>query len=296
MTESRIILVTGATGKQGGAVARGLLARGYNVRALTRHPGGEAAQAVGQLGAKIIRGDLDDASSLARAVKGVWGVFSVQNTWEAGVEKEEEQGKRFARISKEASVQHFVYSSVGSADRNTGIPHFENKWRVEETVRSLDFPSYTILRPVFFMENFLSPWFKPGLDQGKLTVGIKPTTVLQMIAVRDIGKYGAWAFDNHEALNGRAIDIAGDAQTMPETAGIIGAAAGRKIEFAPTPIEEVRKFSEDFAMMLEWFDAVGYDANIKKVSHESGIQPTSLADWAAMVDWSVAPAAEHVFA
>ncbi len=296
MTENEDILVTGATGRQGGAVARELLARGYRVRAMTRHPEGEAAQDLARLGAEIVRGDLDDRTSLSEAVKDVWGVFSVQNTWEAGVEREEEQGKRFARISKEAGVQHFVYSSVGSADQNTGIPHFENKWRVEETVRSLDFPSYTILRPVFFMENLLTPWFKPGLDEGKLTVGIKPTTVLRMIAVRDIGKYGAWAFDNHQALNGRALDIAGDAHTMPETAEIIGAAAGRRIEFVPTPIEEVRKFSEDYAMMLEWFDAVGYNANIRKLSEESGIQPTTLADWAAMADWSVAPAREHVFA
>jgi uncharacterized protein YbjT (DUF2867 family) len=296
MTESENILVTGATGKQGGAVARELLARGYRVRAMTRHSDGEAGQALAELGAEVVRGDLDDPASLADAVKGVWGVFSVQNTWEAGVEREEEQGKRFARISKEAGVQHFVYSSVGSADRNTGIPHFENKWRVEETVRSLGFPSYTILRAVFFMENFLTLWFKPGLDEGKLTVGIKPTTVLQMIAVRDIGKYGAWAFDNHEALNGRALDIAGDAQTMPETAGIIGAAAGREIEFVSTPIEEVRKFSEDYAIMLEWFDAVGYNVNIKRLSQESGIQPTSLADWAAMVDWTPTPAREPAFA
>ncbi|MCL5279680.1 MAG: NmrA/HSCARG family protein [Planctomycetes bacterium] len=296
MTESEDILVTGATGKQGGSVARELLARGYRVRAMTRHPEGEAGQGLAELGAEVVRGDLDDPTSLAEAVKGVWGVFSLQNTWEAGVEREEEQGKRLARIAQEAGVQHFVYSSVGSADRSTGIPHFENKWRVEETVRSLDFPSYTIVRPVFFMENFLTPWFKPGLDEGKLTVGIKPATVLQMIAVRDIGKYGAWAFDNHEALNGRAIDIAGDAHTMPETARIIGAAAGRKIEFVPTPIEEVRKSSEDYAMMLEWFDAVGYDANIKKLSEESGIQPTTLADWAALVDWTPTPAKEPAFA
>ncbi len=296
MTENENILVTGATGKQGGAVARELLARGYRVRAMTRHPEGDAAQELAQLGAQIVRGDFDDPASLVEAVKDVWGVFSVQNTWEAGVEKEEEQGKRFARICNNSGVPHFVYSSVGSADQNTGIPHFENKWRIEETVRSLDFPSYTIVRPVFFMENFLSPWFKPGLDEGKLTVGIKPTTVLQMIAIRDVGKYGAWAFDNHQALNRRAVDIAGDAHTMPETAQIIGVAAGRKIEFVPTPIEEVRKSSEDYAIMLEWFDAVGYNANIKKMSQESGIQPTTLADWAAMVDWSPAPVREPAFA
>jgi len=253
---------------------------------MTRKPDAENARALAQLGAEVIRGDFDDAASLVQAVKGVWGTFAVQNTWEAGVEREEEQGKRFAKIATDAGVRHFVYSSVGSAHRHTGIPHFENKWRVEETVRSLQFPSYTVLRPVFFMENFLLPWFKPAIDQGKLTVGIKPTTVLQMIAVADIGRYGAWAFENHQKLNGRAIDIAGDAKTMPETAKVISKAAGRKIEFVPTPIEEVRKFSEDYAIMLEWFDAVGYNVDIKGVAKESGIKPTTLTRWASQVDWS----------
>jgi uncharacterized protein YbjT (DUF2867 family) len=285
MTESKKILVTGATGQQGGAVARELLACGYNVRAMTRKPKEEKAQALAKLAAEIIQGDLDDSASLQRATKDVWGVFAVQNTWEAGVEKEEQQGIRLAEVSQKAGVQHFVYSSVGSAHRNTGIPHFDNKWRVEETIRSLDFPSYTIIRPVFFMENFISPWFKPGIDEGKLMVGIKPNTVLQMIAVEDIGKYGAWAFEKHEQLNGRAIDIAGDACTMPEAAKIIGTASGRKVEFIRTPIEEVRKVSEDFAIMLEWFDAVGYNANIDAVSQKSGIQPTTLAEWASKVDW-----------
>ncbi len=168
----------------------------------------------------------------------------MQNTWEAGVEKEEVQGKSFAKAARKAGVQHFVYSSVASAHRKTGIPHFDNKWRVEETIRSLGFPSYVILRPVFFMENFLSPWFKPGLDGGKLMMGVQPRTVLQMIAVEDIGKYGRWAFDNHQKLNGRAIDIAGDARTMPDTARIIGQAAGKSVEFVQVPIEEVRKFSD----------------------------------------------------
>lgn len=286
MADTGTVLVAGATGHQGGAVARELLTEGYRVRAMTRNPQSENAKALAKLGAEVVRGDLDDTASLAAAVKGAWGVFSVQNTWEAGVEKEEQQGKALAKIAKDAGVQHFVYSSVGSADRKTGIPHFDNKCRVEEAVRALHFPSHTIIRPVFFMENFLSPWFKPVLDEGKLTVGIKPATALQMIAVKDIGKYGAWAFTNAQKLNGRAIDIAGDAQTMPEAARIIGAAAGRKVEFAPAPIEEVRKFSEDFAVMLDWFDAVGYNADIGAIAKESGIQPTTLAQWAARVDWS----------
>ena len=162
MANERTILITGATGRQGGAVARALAGKGFKMRALTRKPESDAAKALAKTGAEVVHGDLDDAASLEKALRGVWGVFSVQNTWEAGVEKEEEQGKRLAKLAREAGVQHFVYSSVGSAHRKTGIPHFENKWRVEETVRGLGFPSYVILRPVFFMENLTSPWFLNG--------------------------------------------------------------------------------------------------------------------------------------
>jgi uncharacterized protein YbjT (DUF2867 family) len=285
MPKQELILVTGATGQQGGAVARELLASGYRVRAMTRTPESDQGRALANLGATVAQGDLDNVASLERALQGVWGVFAVQNTWEAGVAKEEEQGKRIAELAEKLGIQHFVYSSVGSAHRNSGIPHFDNKWRVEETVRGVGFPSYTILRPVFFMENFVSPWFKPGIDQGKLMIGLKPETILQMIAVEDIGKYGLWAFEKHEELNGRALDIAGDAKTMPEAAQIIGAAVGKRVEFVSVPIEEVREFSEDFAIMLEWFDRVGYNADIAGRAKESGIEPTTFREWVAKTHW-----------
>ena len=284
--ETDVILVTGATGNQGNAVARQLLANGHKVRAMTRRPEGAAAQALGSLGAEVVQGDFDDSASLERALDGAWGVFAVQNTWEAGVEKEEEQGKRLAELARKVGVTHFVYTSVGSADRATGIPHFDNKWRIEEAVRRLGFPSHTILRPVFFMENWTSPWFKPGLDEGKLMIGLKPETVLQMISVADIGKYGLIAFEQHDKLDGEAIDIAGDAKTMPETAGILGKAMGKSVTFVQVPIEEVRKSSEDLAIMLEWFDRVGYDVGIASLEKRFGIRPTSLAEWAATVSWT----------
>jgi uncharacterized protein YbjT (DUF2867 family) len=281
-----VILVTGATGQQGGAVARELLARKHPVRAMTRKPESDAAKALGKLGAEIVKGDLDDPESLKRAFGGVWGVFAVQNTWEAGVEKEEVQGKRTAELARESGVRHFVYTSVGSAHRKTGIPHFDNKSRIEDAVRALRFPSHVILRPVFFMDNFLSPWFKPGIDQGELMMGLKPRTVLQMIAVKDIGKYGALAFERAEELNRKEIDLAGDALTMPQTAQIISKAAGRTVTFRPVPIEEVRKASDDYAIMLEWFDRVGYDVDMPALSRQYGIRPTPLAEWAATVSWS----------
>ena len=220
MANEKVVLITGATGKQGGATLRHLAKRGgFKLRAMTRKPDSDAAKALAALGAEVVAGDLDDAASLERALAGVWGVFAVQNTWEAGVEKEEEQGKRIAKIAREKGVQHFVYSSVGSAHRKTGIPHFDNKFRVEETVQALGFPSHAILRPVFFMENLLSPW---SLNGDKLTPRWSRTTKLQMIAVDDIGKFGAQAFIEADELKGAEIDIAGDAVTMPEAAAALG--------------------------------------------------------------------------
>jgi uncharacterized protein YbjT (DUF2867 family) len=136
------------------------------------------------------------------------------------------------------------------------------------------------------MENLLAPWFKPAIDNGQLTVGVKPETRVQMIAVRDIGKYGLVAFEKAEVLNGKALDIAGDELTMPETARIVSDAMGKEVVFAPTPIEEVRGFSEDFALMLEWFDGVGYDADISGNATAYGIEPTTFSQWVREVDWS----------
>ncbi|MBI5742192.1 MAG: NmrA/HSCARG family protein [Nitrospirae bacterium] len=280
-----VILVTGSTGNQGGSVAYQLLSKGYRVRAMTRNPQSEKGRALSALGAMVVGGDFDDPESLKSALKGVWGAYSVQNTWEAGVEREEEQGKRFAEIARESGVVHFVYSSVGSAHRNTGIPHFDNKWRVENKIRSLAFPSYTIIRPAFFMENFVSPWFKPGLMQGKLKVALRPDTALQMIAVEDIGKFGMLAFERHEQMNGVELDIAGDRRTMPETAEVLGRAMGRQVGFERTPLEEVRKWSADFAVMLEWFDRVGYNADIRALEKDYGVRLITLSEWAARIDW-----------
>ena len=290
-TGKDLILVTGATGQQGGATAHELLARGHKVRAMTRRPDSAPAQALARAGAEVVTGDLNDAASLERALQGAWGVFAVQNTWEAGVEGEETQGKRIAELARKSNVHHYVYTSVASAQRNTGIPHFENKWRVEGTIRGLGFPSHTVIRPVFFMENLSSPWFLPGIQQGRLAVALKPETVLQMVAVADIGRYGRLAFEKHAELNGRAIDIAGDQLTMPQAAALLSTASGQPVTFVPVPIAEVRTFSEDYALMLEWFDRTGYDVDIARTSQESGIRPTTFAEWAPTASWAPVVAA-----
>ena len=124
---SRTILITGVTGHQGGAVAQALQGAGFHLRGLTRKPDSQRAAALARQGIDIVKGDLDDEATLRRALAGAWGVFGVQNSAEAGVEREEAQGKRLATLAREAGVKHFVYTSVGSAHKRTGIPHFRQQ-------------------------------------------------------------------------------------------------------------------------------------------------------------------------
>jgi uncharacterized protein YbjT (DUF2867 family) len=277
MTSDRTILITGVTGHQGGAVAQALQDSGFRLRGLTRKPESDRAAALARSGVDLVKGDLDDEATLRPALAGVWGVFGVQNALEAGVKGEEAQGKRLATLAREAGVEHYVYTSVGSAHKRTGVPHFDSKWRIEETVRGLGFPSHVILRPVFFMENLLAPFTLQG---STLALALGPGTKLQMIAVDDIGWFGARAFTDAAALNRREIDLAGDARTMTEVAANLTQALGRPIAFAQTPLEQVRQYSKDMALMMEWFERVGYSADIAGLEREFGRALTKLPDWA----------------
>ena len=140
--DNKVVLVTGATGQQGGAVATHLLKDGWDVRALVRDPDKEQAQALLSQGVQLVQGDLYDRASLDRAVDGIYGVFSVQNYWlpDVGYDGEIKQGKLLADAAKDADVEHFVYTSVGAAHRGMGQRHFESKWIIERYLEELDLP------------------------------------------------------------------------------------------------------------------------------------------------------------
>ena len=265
--EGRAILVTGATGQQGGAVARELLGRGFGVRALTRDPEKPAAKDLAERGAEVVRGDLEDRSSLERALEGVHGVFSVQNFWEAGYEREVRQGTQLADAAKAAGVSQLVYSSVGSAHRETGLPHFESKWEVEEHVRGSGVP-YTILRPVFFMQN----WEVFGRDQilgGTLAQPLDPDKLLQMLAAEDVGVFVTMAFDNPDEWIGREVDLAGDEMTMVEIAGTFSRVIGREVSYYQVPWDQFEQAAgEEAYRMYRWFNDYGYEADIAALREE----------------------------
>lgn len=259
MANGKTILVAGATGRQGGAAARHLLADGWAVRALTRDSSKPEAMALAEIGAEVVEGDMGVALSLAKAAKGVYGVFSVQTPWAAGIAAEVAQGRTLADAAAAAGVEHFVYASVGGAERQTGVPHFDSKWLIEEHVRSLGL-RWTVLRPVFFMENLLAT--RDEIADGKLVSGVHPGTRLQMVAVDDIGAFVAAAFGRPDEFTGRAIELAGDEMTPLQMAQHLGAFLGRPVGYVGLSIDDIRATSEDYASMVQWFNEHGYEADI----------------------------------
>ena len=210
-TRGKTIVVTGATGNQGGATARYLLADGWHVRALVRDDTTPAAAALAAAGAELVRGDLDDPASLETAVRGAYGVYSVQSA----NPNELTQGTNVVDAAKAAGVRHLVYSSVGGAESQNGF-YLEHgwgpieKWQIEQHIRSLGVPA-TILRPAGFMEDFTSP--ARFFQNGSLNVPWHDDLVMQLIAIDDIGAFAALAFADPDYYLGKAIEITGDRLT-----------------------------------------------------------------------------------
>ena len=279
---NNLILVTGATGQQGGAVAKALLAKGQKIRVMTRNP--DKAAALAKAGAEVVKGDLTNASDLQAALRGVHGVFAMSTPFEAGMDAEVRQGIMMADAAMQAGVSHYVYTSVGSAHRNTGIPHFDSKWEVEQHIREIGLPA-TILRPVWFMENFTT-FAKPSAE-GILSLPMKPDRKLAMVALHDIGEFGAAAFLRPADFLGQAIDLAGDELTMVETAALLTKAMGRTIQFQEFPTEQAESaMGYDLAVMFKWFNDVGYAIDVAALKQKFGIPLTSFREWMKTIDWT----------
>lgn len=275
---NQTVLVLGATGNQGGAVANKLLADGWSVRAISRRPNQQAAQKLQKKGVTVVKANMDDRQSLLEAMQGVYGVYSVQPLYPSEEQKDEIQhGKTVADVAKQVGVSHFVYSSVGGAERESGVPHFETKWQVEKYVRAIGLP-YTILRPAFFMENFLG--FVQVHDQ-KLTVPgfMNVQTKLQMISVQDIGAFAATAFNHPEEYKGKAIEIAGDEVTLSEAAKVFGQAFD-----SPNEISDSAGVPFRGDEMFEWFNTGGFQADIPSLRK---IHPKmlDLSTWVKNSSW-----------
>lgn len=252
------ILVIGATGRQGGAVANHLLQRGLPVRAFVRDGADEDARRLHHLGAEIAIGTLDESEDIEIAMEGCRGVYSMQ-TWKYGLEREVQQGINVAEAAHVKKIEMFVYSSACGANQHTGVPHFESKFLIEKRITDLHLKA-CILRPVYFMENLLQPIFMEGIEHGILRFPLPPDKVLQLVAVSDIGEMAAQAFEFPGEYAGRAIDLAGDELTMLEVAKMLGRVLGHQVRYEQMPLEEFARLEPERAVMFEWLTREGFNA------------------------------------
>ena len=280
------VLVIGATGTQGGAVADHLLNNDVDVHALTRNPASDAAQALKDRGAIIDEGNLNDTDALATAMEDVDSVFCVTNFWEHGYDAEVQQGQNAVDAAVTARVDHFVFSSVGGAERDTGISHFDSKWEIEQYLDTADLPA-TVVRPVFFMQNLEGN--REDVLDGTLALAMERRVPLQMLDIDDLGAFAAQIFADPDRYVGEAIELASDELTLTATALRMADVTGVDVTVEHVPPaaleEQLDQFGEEYRVMFEWFNEHGYQSPIDQLQAEHGIQFSRLEDYCERAGW-----------
>jgi uncharacterized protein YbjT (DUF2867 family) len=282
----KVILVTGPTGRQGGAVVRHMRPKGWKLRALTRNPGSPGAQDLARQGIEIVQGDLEDPKSLERATQGAYGVYSVQDFWAVGAKREVMQGRNLADAAKNAGVQHFVFSSVGGAERHSGIAHWESKWEIEKHIRHIGLPA-TVLRPAAFMENYYIEQVEIGILKGKLMDAVRADKPYQTIATDDIGGFVALAFERPQDFIGLELELAGSELTNLEAAEIFSRVLDKPVKFRELPLPMVRLFlGKEFYQMFRWFSEAGFKADIAGLRRNyPDVRLQTLEEWLRNEGW-----------
>ncbi|WP_382466226.1 NmrA family NAD(P)-binding protein [Streptomyces noursei] len=296
-TDRAPVLVTGATGRQGGATARALLAAGVPVRALVRDAATDRAKTVEAFGAELITGDLHDRDSVIRAAEGARAVFSVQmpDITAEGFDFEGEvaQGVNLIEGAKAAGVRQFVHTSVTGAGQHTETPGWaEGRWAsmepalgaktaIQDRVRAAGFPHWTLLKPGFFMENFLPSMaflFPRGIEGGLVSV-LNPETRLSLVAVDDIGRAAAAALTAPERFGGVELELASDYLSMTEIAEVLSRALGTQLS-APDMTEEEALAAGMPAMGAthEWLNVTGQPGR-PQYARDLGIPLTGFEEW-----------------
>ena len=283
MAQKLTVVVTGSTGKQGGAVARGLLERGHQVRAITRDVNSSQAKALANAGASLVAASLDDTAAIKKALEGATSLFSVTLPY-GGTVAETREGIVAADAAKAAGV-HLVFTSVASANLQTGVPHFDSKYEVEKHIAKIGVRA-TILAPASFMENLY--FIKDQLAKGIYAVPLPPTRVLPQVAVADIGAVAVRVLEDAGRFTGKRFDLAGDELNGNESVAILSRVVGRPFTYFQVPLDVVRQhMGEDAAKMYAWFDGTGFKVDRALIRRElPDVTFHNFESWAKTQDWN----------
>ncbi|NQX12391.1 NmrA family NAD(P)-binding protein [Microbacteriaceae bacterium VKM Ac-2855] len=281
---SLTIAVIGATGLQGGATVRALLARGQSVRALVRDPASAAARAVESVGAELVVGDLDEPDTLGPLLEGVRGLFSVLLTAPpTDAEREIRQARALIAAAEAAGVTQLVHSSVSGwlDDSARALAHDEVYWRGKDTVDALvrrsSIDVTTIIRPALFMDNFLPPRLDrmfPEHAEGLLAAATGATTPLPLTATADIGDAAAAAFADPRRFAWAEIELAGDVLTFTQVAEAMG------LRYEQRHPEALADRAPSWLGKQLWFEAVNHRARPEH-SAPYGLRPRSFGAFLA---------------
>jgi uncharacterized protein YbjT (DUF2867 family) len=283
MAQELTVVVTGSTGKQGGAVAQALLERGHKVRAVTRDPHSSQAKSLAGAGATLVVASLEDTAALTKALEGATSLFAMTTPFGRGTESETRQGVAAAEAAKAAGV-HLVFTSVGSANRQTGIPHFDSKYEVEKHIAKLGVRA-TILAPVYFMENL--SFAKEQLAKGVYPSALPPTRTVAQVALADIGAVAVRVLEEPGRFTGKRFDLAGDELTGNDVVAILSRVSGRPQTYYQLPLEVIRQgMGEDGARMYAWMDRVGYTVDRAALRREfPDVAFHDFGSWLKTQDW-----------
>jgi uncharacterized protein YbjT (DUF2867 family) len=282
MAQKLTVVVTGSTGKQGGAVARGFLERGHKVRAVTRDPNSSQAKLLAKGGAALVAASLEDNAAIKKALEGANSLFAMTTSF-GGSDADIRQGIAAAAAAKAAGA-HLVFTSIGSANRQTGIPHFDSKYEIEKHIAKVDVRA-TILAPVYFMENLY--FIKEQLAKGIYASALPPARSHAQIAVADIRAVAVRVLENADRFAGKRFDLAGDELTGNDTMAILSRVTGRAFSYYQVPLDVIRqRMGEDGVKMYEWFDRVGYAVDRAALRREfPDVAFHDFESWTKTQDW-----------
>lgn len=279
------VLVSGARGRHGGAVARVLVERGHRVRALTAKPDSKRAKRLKELGAEIVGVDVGDDKGLAKAMRGIDAVFATATVAEAG--DETRNGINLVDTAQAAGVGHIVYGSVAGVERASDLGHLSSKYVVEQHIKSLPIP-YTIVAPAFFMENFLGEHLVDGLRESRLALPLPEASRLPQVSLADAAELVAVAIEERERFLSKRFELVADSPTGAELAAAIAKASGRPVGYGEVPLDEFAAVSADLAQFCGWFcSGQAGDSWERAAERFPDIQWKGFAEWAAMQDWNL---------
>ena len=284
MGQKLVVVVAGATGNQGGAVVRGLLERGHEVRAVTRTTDSAKAMELAKAGATVVGASLEDTAALTKALEGATSLFAMTTPFGVGTQAETQQGVSAANAAKAAGV-HLVFTSVGSANRRTGVPHFDSKGEVEEHIAKIGVRA-TILAPVYFMDNLY--FGKAQLAKGVYATPLPPARRLAQVAVADIGAVAVRLLEDAGRFAGKRFDLAGDDLSGNDVVATLSRITGRQFTYFQVPLDVIRqRMGDDGAKMYEWFDRVGYTVDRAALRREfPDVAFHDFESWARAQDWN----------